>query len=138
MRDNYHSLKFVTAVAPVTIADNTPIVGAIIGHAALGFQSVTYAIQTGTLADADATFTVLLEHGDAPNLSDAVPVLDENLIGTEALAGFTFADDAATRKLGYIGDKGFTRLTITPIGNSGSAPVSAMAVLSHANTRPVA
>jgi hypothetical protein len=136
MRDTYHNLKFVTAIAPVTIADNTPIVGAIISNA--GFQSLTYAIQTGTLADADANFAVLLEHGDVANLSDAVPVPDENLLGTEALAGFTFVDDAVTRKLGYIGDKGFTRLTITPTGNSGSAPVSAMGVLSHANTRPVA
>lgn len=136
MRDTYHSLKFVTAIAPVTSADNTPIVGAIVSHA--GFQSLTYAIQTGILADTDAFFTVLLEHGDAPNLSDAVPVPDEDLIGTEALAGFTFVDDAVTRKLGYIGDKGYTRLTITPTANSGSAPVSAMGVLSHSNTRPVA
>src|SRR4051812_33710971 len=116
MRDTYHSLKFVTAIAPVTVTDNSPIVGAIINHA--NFQSLTYAIQAGTLADADATFAVLLEHGDAADLSDAVPVPDENLIGTEALAGFTFANDAVTRKLGYIGDMGFTRLTITPTGNS--------------------
>jgi hypothetical protein len=136
MRDTYHSLKFVTAIAPVTVTDNSPIVGAIISHA--NFQSLTYAIQTGNLADADATFAVLLEHGDNANLSDAVPVPDESLLGTEALAGFAFADDAVTRKLGYIGDKGFTRLTITPTANSGSAPVSAMGVLSHANARPVA
>jgi hypothetical protein len=94
MRDTYHSLKFVTAIAPMTVADNTPIVGAIIGNS--GFQSLTYAIQTGPLADTDAFFTVLPEHGDAANLSDAVPVPDENLLCTEASAGFTFVDDAAT------------------------------------------
>src|SRR5882672_8911849 len=99
MRDTYHNLKFVTAIAPVTVSDNAPIVGAIISNA--GFQSLTYAIQTGALADTDAFFTVLLEHGDAPNLSDAVPVPDESLLGTEALAGFTFVNDAETRKLGY-------------------------------------
>lgn len=136
MRDTYHSLKFAPAIAPITITDSTPLVGAIISHS--GFQSLTYAIQTGILADADATFAVLLEHGDAANLSDAAAVPDESLLGTEALAGFTFADDGATRKLGYIGDRAYTRLTITPTGNTGSAPVSAMAVLSHANTRPVA
>ena len=110
MRDTYHNLKFVTAIAPVAVTDNTPIVGAIISNA--GFQSLTYAIQTGTLADADATFAVLLEHGDVANLSDAVAVPDENLLGTEALAGFTFADDAATRKLGYIGDKGYRLIVL--------------------------
>lgn len=135
MRDTYHNLKFVPAIAPVTATDNTPIVGAIVSHA--GFQSLTYAIQTGVLADADATFIVLLEESDASDLSGSNPVADSDMLGTEALAGFTFADDAATRKLGYIGSKPYTRLTITPTGNTGSAPLAAMAVLSHANTRPV-
>ncbi|MDF3810681.1 MULTISPECIES: hypothetical protein [Rhodopseudomonas] len=120
----------------MTVTDNAPIVGVIVSHA--GFNSLTYAIQSGIVADTDAWFAVLLEHGDAPDMSDAVAVPDDNLLGTEALAGFTFADDAATRKLGYVGDKLYTRLTITPNANTGSAPVSAMGVLSHANTRPVA
>jgi hypothetical protein len=136
MRDTYNNLKFVPAIAPVTITDNTPLVGAIVSNA--GFQSLTYAIQTGILADADATFAVLLEESDAADLSGSNPVADGDLLGTEALAGFTFANDGVSRKLGYIGNKGYTRLTITPTGNAGSAPVSAMAVLSHANTRPVA
>ena len=136
MRDTYNNLKFVTAIAPLADGDNTPLVGAIISNA--GFQSLTYAIQTGIIADADATFAVLLEHGNNADLSDAVAAPDESLLGSEALAGFTFANDGVTRKLGYIGDMAFTRLTITPTGNSGSAPISAMAVLGHANTRPVA
>lgn len=135
MRDSYHNLKFIPAIVPQTATDNTPIVGAIVSHA--GFESLTYAIQTGILGDADATFAVLLEESDAADLSGSNPVADGDMLGTEALAGFTFADDAATRKLGYVGGKLYTRLTINPTGNSGSAPVSAMAVLSHANVRPV-
>jgi hypothetical protein len=136
MRDTYHNLKFVPAIAPVTVTDNTPLVGAIVSNA--GFQALTYAIQTGVLADVDATFVVLLEESDAADLSGSNPVADSDMLGTELLAGFTFADDTATRKLGYIGNKLYTRLTITPTGNTGSAPISAMAVLSHANVRPVA
>lgn len=59
------------------------------------------------------------------------------MIGTEANAGFNYADDGEVRKLGYIGHKRYTRLTITPTGNSGSAPISAVAVLSHASASPV-
>jgi hypothetical protein len=136
MRDNYHNLKFVPAIAPVAITDNTPLVGAIVSNQA--FQSLTYAIQTGILADTDATFVVLLEESDAADLSGSNPVADSDMLGTEALAGFGFADDTTTRKLGYIGNKLYTRLTITPTGNSGSAPISAMAVLGHADHRPVA
>jgi len=136
MRDTYHNLKFVPAIAPVTATNNTPIVGAIVSNA--GFQSLTYAIQTGILASANATFAVLLEESDAADLSGSNPVADGDMIGTEALAGFTFANNNATTKLGYIGDKLYTRLTITPSGTPGSAPVSAVAVLSHADVRPVA
>ena len=135
MRDTYHNLKFVPAIAPVTATDNTPIVGAIVSHA--GFESLTYAIQTGNLASANATFAVLLEESDAADLSGSNPVAAGDMLGTEALAGFTFADHAVTRKLGYVGGKLYTRLTITPAGTPGSAPVSAMAVLGHADVRPV-
>jgi hypothetical protein len=136
MRDTYSNLKFVPAIAPVTAVDNTPIVGAIVSNA--GFQSLTYCIQTGVLASANATFAVLLEESDAPDLSGSNVVADTDTLGTQALADFTFANDDATMKLGYIGGKLYTRLTITPAGTPGSAPISALAVLSHADVRPVA
>ncbi len=126
-----HPLKVIT---PVVVADNTAQVGSIIDRQ--GYDSLTYLIVTGTLADADATFTVLLEEGDAANLSDAAPVADADLIGTEALASFTFADDAETRKLGYKGNKRYTRLTLTPSGNSGNAPIAAIALLGHPALAP--
>ena len=43
-----------------------------------------FLILTGALADADATFTTLVEHGDAADLSDAAAVPDTQLTGTEA------------------------------------------------------
>jgi hypothetical protein len=135
MRDTYNNLKFVPAIAPVTATDNTPIVGAIISNA--GFQSLTYAIQTGVLASANATFAVLLEESDAADMSGSNVVADTDTIGTQALAGFTFANDDVTTKLGYIGGKLYTRLTITPAGTAGNAAISALAVLSHADIRPV-
>lgn len=129
--NNVHLLR---AIAPVVVADNTAQVSAIIDRQ--GFGSLTYAIVAGTLADADATFTVLLEDGDQANLSDAAAVDDAFLLGTENLASFKFDDDNETRKIGYVGGKRYTRLTITPANNTGNAPIAAMAILGHSALRP--
>ena len=109
------------------IGDDTASVGATIDRQ--GFDSLTYVIATGTLADIDATFAILLEESDDSGMSGATAVADADLLGTETLAAFTFTHDDETRKLGYIGDKRFTRLTLTPSNNSGSAPVSVVAIL---------
>lgn len=84
--------------------------------------------------DADATFTVLVEHDDVVGFGTAVAVPDEALISQgsstpEADAGFTFAADGQVRKIGYRGTKGFVRLTITPANNTGAWPICALAVL---------
>lgn len=135
MRDFANNIAIRPVIAPVVVSDNTAAVGNVIDR--LGFESVTYGIITGVLADADATFTTLLEESDASG-SGFTAVADADMIGTEAAASFTFANDGVTRKLGYIGNKRFTRLTITPAANSASAPVAAVAILGHAHERPVA
>ena len=105
----------------------------------LGYDALTFAIVTGTNTDVDATFAVLVEDGDNSGLSDNVAVADEHLVGTEALAGFTFADDVECRKIGYVGNKRYVRLTITPTGNdSGNIFVSAVAVLGRPHSMPTA
>lgn len=136
MRDLFNSLKFVPALAPLAtaIADNTAQVSAIIDRR--GFDGLVFAIATGTLADADATFTVLVEAGDVANLSDAAAVPDSELNGTEAGASFTFADDSKVMKIGYIGSKRYVRLTITPAANAGAAPLTAIAVLGYPAVLP--
>ena len=63
------------------------------------FDALAFLIAVGTVADADVTFTVLVEHGDAANLSDAAAVADEDLVGTEAGAAFQFDDDDEVRKI---------------------------------------
>lgn len=135
MRDFASNIAIRPVIAPVVVGDNAAAVGTVIDR--LGFESLTYGIVTGTLADADATFAVLLEESDASG-SGFTAVADADMIGTEADAGFNYADDGETRKLGYAGHKRYTRLTITPTGNSGSAPIAAIAILGHANKRPVA
>lgn len=110
----------------IAIADNTPLVTPIIDTR--DYDAVMWGLITGTLADADATFTVSMEEGDASNLSDGDAVADTDMILTEADASFQYDDDQETRKLGYIGNKRYVQLTVTPAGNSGSAPVAVFAL----------
>lgn len=131
MKDLFNSLHPVRGIAPVSVADNTAQVSEIIDLQ--GHDSLTWLIALGTLADADATFAVTMEHGDQDNLSDAAPVSDADLLGTLPLAGFTFADDNQTRKIGYRGARRYVRLTITPSGNTAAALMSALALLGHPN-----
>lgn len=135
MRDLANNIHVVPVVAPAAaVADNTAWVGAIVDKR--GYESLTYLIAAGSLADADATFTALLEEGDASNLSDAAAVADVDLVGTEALASFTYAADGKCFKLGYVGNRRYTRLTVTPANNAGSAFLAAVAVLGHPAIAP--
>jgi hypothetical protein len=136
MRDLSSNVAIKRVLSPVSVADTTAQVGQIIDRQ--GFDSLTYLIATGSIADADATFTVLLEESDAANMGGAAAVVDDDLIGTEALAAFQFDDDNEVRKLGYVGGKRYTRLTITPVGNASAALLSAVAVLGHPGIAPTA
>lgn len=136
MKDLMNLINPKPCIAPQVGTDDTAMVGAIIDRD--GYESVTYVINTGTLADAGATFTALLEEGDDSGLSDAAAVADADLIGTEALASFDQTADGKCFKLGYIGAKRYTRLTVTPSGNAASAPVGAVCVLGHPHQTPTA
>lgn len=136
MKDQMNQIHPLRVISPVSVADTTAQVGQIIDKQ--GFESLTYIIATGSIADSDATFTVLLEEGNAANLSDAAAVADADLVGTEVLAAFQYDDDNETRKLGYIGSKRYTRLTITPVNNASAAVIAAVAVLGRPQMLPTA
>ena len=136
MKDLLNNINLKRVISPVSVADNTAQVGQIIDMQ--GYSSLTYVIATGSIADADATFTVLLEEDDDSAMGTATAVADADLLGTEALAGFQFDDDNECRKLGYIGGKRYTRLTITPSNNASAALLSAVAVLGNPWSAPTA
>jgi len=136
MRDAAHNVHPMRAISPVSVADNTAQVGQVIDTK--GYRSLTFVIATGSLADADATFAVLVQHGDQPNLSDAADVADADLIGPESQAGFTFLDDDETRKIGYVGNRRYVRLTVTPANNASAALLAAIAILGSPQEAPTA
>ena len=132
--DLHNKLEFRRAISPVSISDNTAAVSQIIDRQ--GFSGLEFAIAIGAVADADATFTVLVEHDDDSALGTAAAVPDSELIGTELLAGFQFDDDNETRKIGYAGNKRYVRLTITPANNASAALLAAIAVLGGPDDAP--
>lgn len=139
MRDYMNGIHIARAISPQAArTDNTAIVSQIVDVA--GFQGLVFAINIGANTDTNATFAVLVEDGDQANLSDAAAVADAKLTGTEALAGFTAADDDnKLKKIGYVGNKRYVRLTITPSGNdSGNIFVDAIAILFGGRYAPAA
>lgn len=141
MRDSISNIQLKRAISPVSVSDNTAQVSQIIDR--FGYDSLAFLIATGSLADADATFTTLVEEGDVSNLSDAAAVADADMVsqtsGTapEAAASFTFAHDDQVRKIGYLGTKRYVRLTITPAANASAAVLCAVAILGRAEHKPV-
>lgn len=135
MLDLHNDIEIRRLISPDEgAASDTAKVSQIIDLADV--RSCTFAIATGTLADSDATFTVLVEDGDDSSLNDNVAVDDAFLIGTEAGASFTFTHDNAVRKISYIGGKRYVRLTITPANNTGAWDIAAIAILSHHRKKP--
>ena len=136
MRDLLNNVHVLNAIPPVAArTDNTAIVSSIIDR--LGYDALMFALSIGTNTDANATFAVTMQHGDAANLSDATAVDAADISGTLALAGYDVADDTETRKVGYLGAKRYVRLTVTPTGNdSGNIFLAGVAVLGRPDRGP--
>jgi hypothetical protein len=114
------------AISPVAVSDDTATSGEIIDLA--GYAGIEFFLAIGTLADANATFAVILQHGATANLADAATVTAAGgLIG--ANPDFQFDDDDKVKRVGYAGTKRYIRIVVTPTGNTGSASFSAVAVL---------
>lgn len=91
-------------------------------------SALVFAIATGSLADTDATFTVLVEESDDAAMASPTAVDDADLLGTEALAAPLFSDDNKCFKIGYKGSKRYVTCTITPANNTGAALLCVIAI----------
>lgn len=143
MRDLFNNIEVRRAESPIATAnaDNTVIVSEIIDMR--GFKSMIWVIITGGMVDAAFTTVVLMEEGDDSGLSDAAAVPDASMlpavvggVNAETIVAFDQADDDQTRKIGYIGEKRFVRLTITPSDNTGDLPFAMIAIMGDPDQRP--
>lgn len=136
-QDMHDNVKIYQGVPPVAAyTGNTAVVSNIIDT--LGYESLEWLINIGTLSDTDATWAVTMDDGNVANLSDAAAVSETFTLGTYAQAGFSFSDDNTTKRIGYVGQKRYVRLTITGTNNSASAFYDVLAVLGFPRVAPVA
>lgn len=134
MKDMLHNDVEYRFGAQDALSSDTAIVSEIIDLA--NREAVEVLILTNTLSDSDATFTVLVEDGEDSALSDNAAVADAFLLGTEAGASFTFAADEDLKKIGYIGNKRYLRVTVTPANNTGTGVIGIIFALAGARKRP--
>lgn len=126
-RDLMNNIHPVVAIAPVVVTDGTAQTSAAID--VRNYKSVTFVILLGTLADADATWTVEVLEGSTSTQGDHTAVADKDLLGTEALAGFQFDNDGECRKIGYVGDADYVSIEIDDdTANSGAAPMAVVMI----------
>lgn len=131
--DLHNNLKFSRGISPAAaVTNNTAFVSQIIDTQ--GFVATEFLIQLGSIADADVTFTILVEDGNDSGLSDAAAVDDAYLLGVET--AFLFSDDNKTWKIGYVGPKRYVRVTITPANNTGDIYLSGTWVQAHGRKPP--
>ena len=135
MRDLYNNIEVRRGFSPAAaVTDNTAYVSEIIDMR--GFKSLVWCVLLGVNTDVDMTSTILMEHGDDSGLSDADDVPNSQMDPTELIMAFDFADDDSVRKMGYVGEKRFVRLTITPVDNdSGNIFLAIMALLGDPDER---
>lgn len=131
--DLHSNTKVALGLAVQDITTDTTTVGAIIDTK--GFESLIWAILSGTITD--GTYALLLEEGEASNLSDATVLAAADTLG--ALTGFVAADDDEIRRIGSIGKKRFQRLSIVSASTTtGGTNFAATAILSDPKSAPVA
>ena len=134
MENDLHSnIKQVVALDSQDITTDTTTVGNIIDT--VGFESLEYLIQSGTITD--GAYAFVLEEDDVIGFGSATVVPTAEVLGV--LTGFVAADDDAALRVGSIGKKQFQRLSIVSTGTStGATKMSSTAVLGHPKHMPVA
>lgn len=124
MSDLHNNILVTEAIAPAAATtDNTAFVSAVLDLSLASGAKVEFIGVFGSIADADVTFTFLVE--DSADNSSFGTVDPTQLLGT-ITPGINFASDNKTVKIGYIGIKRYVRVTITPANNSGNIFLAAV------------
>lgn len=132
-REIASTLRLTSARNAAAITTNTTTAGIEIDT--LGFDSVTFAMQSATITD--GTYTPLIEESDVSG-SGYTAVADIDLTVTEASVAFVATDDNVVKKIGYLGGKRYVRLSYVSTGVTTGGTLGAMAILGHASQQPVA
>jgi hypothetical protein len=134
-----------TSLTAAGAGDNTQVVGVIIDRTLLNYPlSAILALAWKAVLGASATLTlktVLIEHGDASNLSDAASLATfaDVVVATDSGSGSTLRG-CQEYKADLAGAKRYVRFKFTPdlsAANTDTATVAAVAVFGGSDTEPV-
>lgn len=116
-----------------SVVRTATVVGAIVDTK--DFESLEYAI---TIDDAlvGGGFTALLEEGNDPALSDAAAVVAGETLGALPVAIATDTDKVM--RVGTVGKKRYSRLTLTETGSVTAGLIGAIAIQQHPRNAPTA
>ena len=131
MRDIHNTIGAVTALGSRSVT--TAAVNGIIVDLS-GYNAAELVMVSGTVTD--GTHAVTLTEGSASDLSDGTAVAAGDILGS--LPSFTTTDSNATKRVGYVGNKRYVRLTITPTGATTGGIFGAIFLRGHASSQPVA
>ncbi len=145
MRDLHNNLAVVRGIAPQTVAGSPLNTGNIDLR---GFNAAEIVVEFGDIDEMGASpvgaakLDIKIEHADddgsgAPGAYADVTLAD--VIGPASVSAGVVASpttDAAPVEVGYIGDKRFIRVTLTPTGLVNGGPIACMIVKGHARHAP--
>ncbi len=130
--DLKNNVKDSVGLAPVAITTDTTTVTAIIDTK--DFDSLVWQIMSGVITD--GAYTIVIEEGDASNLSDAAAVPAAERLGD--LPAFALTEDGVSKRVGSVGKKRYQRLSIISTSTTAGALFSVGAIQGHAKSKPVA
>jgi hypothetical protein len=135
MHDLHDNLHFKQAFF-TSATDNTASSGSIDRQ---GFNALELLINTGVLADADATFALTMKESATGAFGgEENDVAAADLLGTLALASFDFSKDNCVFKIGYRGAKRYVKAIVTPSANTSAAPIVGTWILGSPVDAPTA
>lgn len=141
MRSAHYDTAIRNTIAPAVYGAATD--GATVDR--LGFETVSYAVMVGAGGDTFTTtkrIDVALEASDDGVTFD--PVDDAEIAGVSLVTDGVILSlqaahpDASATSISYIGNKRYTRLSLAFNGtHAAGTPISAVAMLGRAHSRPV-
>jgi hypothetical protein len=145
MRDLHNNLAVVRGIRPQTIAGSALNTGNI---DLLGFNSAEVVVEFGDIDEMGASpvgaakIDIKIEHADddgsgSPGTYGNVALVD--VIGPSSVTGGIVASpttDASPVEVGYVGDKRFIRVTLTPTGLTNGGPVTCVVAKGHPRHAP--
>lgn len=132
-QDIISDLDFKVAIPPDARSGTTVVKSAAIDTK--DYDNVAFVIALGQASTSGAKFAVTVKDGDTATQGDHANVEDKWLIGTEADAQLTGADDNQARKIGYNGTKRYVSIEINPQSNSSTYDLGVLLVV-RPRTRP--